>query len=200
MFPLGTVLLPGLVLPLHVFEPRYRQLVTDCLAGDREFGVVLIERGNEVGGGDTRTAVGTVARIVEAVEMPDGRWALGAVGVRRIRVTCWLDDDPYPRAEVEDWPDPQPGTDLADQVAGAVTALRRVLARQSELGQSAAPATVELHEDPVVATYQAIAVSGFGTVDQYDLLAIESPDERVALLLQLLADEDAALQQRLALE
>ena len=54
MFPLGTVLLPGAVLPLHVFEPRYRQLVQDCLAGEPEFGVVLIERGSEVGGGDQR--------------------------------------------------------------------------------------------------------------------------------------------------
>ena len=58
MFPLGTVLLPGGVLPLHVFEPRYRQLVIDCLAddtGEPEFGVTMIERGSEVGGGDQRT-------------------------------------------------------------------------------------------------------------------------------------------------
>ena len=68
MFPLGTVLLPGGVLPLHVFEPRYRQLVVDCLADDTadpEFGVTLIERGSEVGGGDQRTTVGVVARMVQ---------------------------------------------------------------------------------------------------------------------------------------
>lgn len=53
MFPLGTVLLPGAILPLHVFEPRYQQLVRDCLdAPEHEFGVVLIDRGSEVGGGD----------------------------------------------------------------------------------------------------------------------------------------------------
>ena len=86
MFPLGSVLVPGMVLPLHVFEARYRALVRDCVAGDGEFGVVLIERGSEVGGGDVRTDVGTVARIVQADEMPDGRFALGAVGVRRVRV------------------------------------------------------------------------------------------------------------------
>ena len=65
MFPLGKVLVPGEVLPLHVFEPRYRQLVVDLLAADDrppEFGVVLIERGWEVGGGDARTDIGTVAR------------------------------------------------------------------------------------------------------------------------------------------
>src|SRR5687768_12766401 len=111
MFPLGTVLLPTAVIPLHVFEPRYRALVHDCLAADREFGIVLIARGSEVGGGDDRTDVGVVARIVEAVELPDGRWAIGAVGVDRIRVRTWLADDPYPRADVEAWPDIDPGPD-----------------------------------------------------------------------------------------
>ncbi|MEN3314917.1 MAG: uncharacterized protein V7605_1151, partial [Acidimicrobiaceae bacterium] len=54
MFPLGTVLFPGLALPLHVFEPRYQSLVQACLDGDGHFGIVLIERGSEVGGGDVR--------------------------------------------------------------------------------------------------------------------------------------------------
>ena len=66
MFPLGTVLLPGAYLSLHVFEPRYRALVQACLDGTPEFGVALIERGSEVGGGDARFDVGCVARIVEA--------------------------------------------------------------------------------------------------------------------------------------
>ena len=97
MFPLGSVLLPGQVLPLHVFEPRYRQLVVDVTTSDAhpgEFGVVLIERGREVGGGDVRTYAGTVARIAEARQFADGRWALAAVGMRRIRVEAWLEDDP----------------------------------------------------------------------------------------------------------
>ena len=96
MFPLGTVLFPGALLPLHVFEERYRQLVKDCLAGEPEFGVVLIDRGHEVGGGDVRREVGTVARILEVAELPDGRYFLQAAGVRRIRVQAWLDDAPYP--------------------------------------------------------------------------------------------------------
>src|SRR5436190_21485028 len=109
MFPLGSVLMPSTFLPLHVFEPRYRALVHDCLAGEGEFGVVLIARGSEVGGQDVRTDVGTVARIVPAQELPDGRWAIAAVGVRRARVVRWLPDGPYPMAEVEDWPDVDPG-------------------------------------------------------------------------------------------
>src|SRR5207245_2365688 len=78
MFPLGTVLLPHAHLPLHIFEPRYRALVKDVLAGDGEFGVVLIERGQEVGGGDVRFDIGTVARIVQSAELPRGRWLLEA--------------------------------------------------------------------------------------------------------------------------
>ena len=76
MFPLGSVLFPHAALPLHVFEPRYRALVEDCLAGEPDFGVVLIERGSEVGGGETCFGVGTVTRIVEAGQFPDGRYAL----------------------------------------------------------------------------------------------------------------------------
>ncbi len=106
MFPLGTVLVPHAALPLHVFEARYRVLVFDCLRADREFGVVLIERGSEVGGADQRFDVATVARIVEAHELPDGRWYLLTVGTRRIDVVRWLPDDPYPVALVDDRPDP----------------------------------------------------------------------------------------------
>src|SRR4051812_45485804 len=98
MFPLGTVLFPYALLPLHVFEPRYRMMMRGVLRGDQEFGVVLIERGREVGGGDTRFALGTLARVVRATELDDGRYALTAVGVRRLRVDEWLADDPYPQA------------------------------------------------------------------------------------------------------
>src|SRR4051795_8809471 len=106
MFPLGTVLFPHALLPLHVFEPRYRLMTQRVLKGDGEFGVVLIERGSEVGGGDTRFVVGTVARVVRAQELPDGGYALATVGIRRIRVTRWLPDDPYPLAEVTDVTEP----------------------------------------------------------------------------------------------
>ena len=93
MFPLGTVLVPSLALPLHVFEGRYRALVRHCLAGDREFGVVLIERGSEVGGGDERFGVGTVARIAEAAQFPDGRWALITIGDRSVSGLVARDGD-----------------------------------------------------------------------------------------------------------
>ena len=198
MFPLGTVLVPSLALPLHVFEERYRALVRDCLAGDPEFGVVLIERGSEVGGDDTRTSVGTVARIQEVVELPDGRFAVGSVGTRRIRVTTWLADDPYPRAEVEDWPDPAPGPGGALLLEAAILRLRRVLAMAAEAGDPAPPSTIELSDDPVLASYQASALAPVGPFDQQRLLAAESVDQRLTLLVELLDDAAALLELRLA--
>ena len=104
MFPLGTVLLPGGILPLHIFEPRYRQLVADLLADDvnePEFGVTMIERGKETGGGEDRADVGVVARVVQIEALEDGRYGLVAVGTWRFRVRSWLPDDPYPLADID---------------------------------------------------------------------------------------------------
>ena len=100
MFPLGSVLFPGLGLPLRVFEPRYREMIADCLDGDRSFGVVLIERGSEVGGGEVRLRVATVARILDVSLQDDGTLGVFAVGTERVEVLEWLPDDPYPVAIV----------------------------------------------------------------------------------------------------
>ena len=188
MFPLGTVLVPGAGLPLHVFEPRYRAMTKDCLAGDGCFGVVLIERGSEVGGHDVRSDIGTRARIVESAELPDGRWALVAAGEERLRVRRWLDDDPYPRAEVEPWPDVEPGSGYAGDLAATIALLRRALALTAEAGRAAAPATVELADDPLVAGYQAVALAPIPTLDRHQLLAAPSPEARAASLAELLRD------------
>jgi Lon protease-like protein len=198
MFPLGTVLLPSVALPLHVFEPRYRALVHDCLAGDHEFGVVLITRGSEVGGDDERTDVGTVARILEAAELPDGRWAIGAVGVRRLRVRSWLPADPYPRADVEPWPDRDPGPNYVAELEQTVASMRRCLALAAEAGDHAAPATIELSDDPVLAGYQVAAVAPIGPHDRQRLLSATTPDDRVRELSGMLDEAVEVLELRLA--
>jgi Lon protease-like protein len=197
MFPLGTVLLPGAVLPLHVFEPRYRALVADCLAGEPEFGVVLIERGSEVGGGDVRRDVGTVARIVEITQLPGDRYALVTVGTRRIRVERWLDEEPYPRAEVTAWPEADDGGH-GPAVEELLAQLRRVLALLAELGEPAAPATTAIADDPVLATYHLAALAPLGPDDRDRLLRAPGPGERRQLLGAALADAEAMLRFRLA--
>ena len=121
MFPLGTALLPGEVLPLRIFEPRYRTMLDDCLAvadGPPRFGVVLIARGSEVGGGDVRHDVGTFAAIDRVSRDPGGLSYVHCVGTRRFRVTEWLPDDPYPRAEVSVLNEPKTtATARADSLA-----------------------------------------------------------------------------------
>lgn len=199
MFPLGTVLFPSVVLPLHVFEERYRRLTRDCLEGGGEFGVVLIERGNEVGGGDVRTDVGTAARIVEADELPDGRFGLVTVGVRRIVVDEWLPDDPYPRAEVHDWPDREgPADEAATALRTMLGPFRRAVAYKGELRESAVPATIELSDDPGVAAFQAAAVGPLGPLDQLRVLATEGAIERLTLLATLFHEEAEVLAARLS--
>jgi len=198
MFPLGSVLLPSMPLVLHVFEERYRALTRHCLAGERELGVVLIERGHEVGGGDVRFDVGTRARIVEAVESDDGRFGLGLVGLGRIRVDRWLPDDPYPQAEVSDLGDGPAGARAPERRDDLERVLRRVLALKAELGEPAAPATFELDADPVVATYQAAALAPLGPVDAQRLLETDGADERLDVAVSVLEDEADVLAQRVA--
>jgi Lon protease-like protein len=200
MFPLGTVLVPSMLLPLNVFEERYRRMVAECLEGVPEMGVVLIERGSEVGGGDVRTDVGTVARILEAQGDPDTGYRVAAVGVRRIRVERWLPDDPYPRAAVRDWPDDPPGD--GDDVEGALDAvlvlLRRALALQAELGEPGPPVDVEVSPDPTLASHQVTALAPLGPLDRQVLLRTAGPTERLAAAATLLDDAVELLQARLS--
>jgi Lon protease-like protein len=214
MFPLGTVLVPGMLLPLHVFEPRYRRMVNDSRTHhDGTFGVVLIERGSEVGGGDVRTDVGTLARILRAEELPDGRWILGVLGIHRIRVDRWLPDDPYPRAEVHEWAEQlhEPGAEdeegpggsggaegAADDRNEVTTLLRRAGALRREMGEPAPPLDLELADDPVVAGYQAAVVAPLGPADRQALLAAPTVPARWRLLRTLLADQIDLLQARLS--
>ncbi len=197
MFPLGTVLLPHMVLPLHIFEPRYRALIRDVLDGDGEFGVTLITRGHEVGGGDERADVGTVARVLRAEELDDGRWVVVAVGTRRVRVARWLPDDPYPRAEVVDLPsapvEPGPGTLLAE----LAPLLRRSLALLSELGEEGVPATFELDDDPDQASWQAAVILPFTPYDTQRILETDEVTARLRLIASLLADLEETLVFRL---
>jgi Lon protease-like protein len=198
MFPLGSVLFPHAELPLHVFEPRYRALTEACLAGDGEFGVVLIERGNEVGGGDTRFSTGTVARIVAAGRLPDGRYLLATVGTRRLRVRTWLSDDPFPRAEVELLGEGDASVDAHDVRADVERVLKRVLAMAAELGEAPQAVGVELDDDPVQAGYQAAAAAPIGPLDAQRLLELDDPAERLAQLHGLLADQAELLELRLS--
>lgn len=192
MFPLGTVLVPFGVVPLHVFEPRYRVLMFDCLRAEREFGVVLIERGSEVGGDDQRFSVATVARITEAVELPDGRWFVLAVGTHRVDVVEWLPDDPYPVALVVPRPEAPWPEEAAAVLTKAEPAVRRILALAAELAKEASSESVELSTDPVASAWQLLALAPIASLDKQRLLAVDDHAERLRRLAQL-AEEQAIL-------
>ena len=197
MFPLGTVLLPSTAISLHVFEPRYRALARHCMDGDRRLGVVLIERGSEVGGGDVRFDVATRGRIADAVEFDDGRWVMAVVGEDRVRVQRWLPDDPYPRAEVVPCDDVPAGPEGAEVLTALDRVLRRVLAMQAELGDREVGMTLELSPDVGTATWQAVGLASLGPLDAQRALETDRAAERLALVLSMLEEEAAVLAQRL---
>ena len=200
MFPLGTVLFPHAALPLHIFEERYRALAEACLQADGRFGVVLIERGYEVGGGDARFGVGTVARIVEAARTPDGRYLLATVGTERFRIRKWLADDPFPRAEIDVIGEPKRVRDGAGARKMEVQRLLgRVLALSAEVGDSSTPVdAARLDDDPVRASFEAAAVAPIGPLDSQRLLELDDPGERFDALEALLVDAAEVLELRLA--
>ena len=205
MFPLGTALLPGAVLPLHVFEPRYRQMVHDILADGidaPEFGVVMIERGREVGGGDTRTRVGTVARVADMRAMPDGRYALVAVGAERLRVNAWLPDDPYPLADIDLWPDEDRGIVDLDDVAHAIEQMHQRVRELNEavraLGELTPPPDTEIADDPHLALYHLGSLAPLGPADRQRMLDAATLAERLTVFAGALDDAAAVVRFRSA--
>jgi len=201
MFPLGTVLVPGGILPLHVFEPRYRQMVIDCLRedGEPEFGQTLITHGREAGGGDERAMIGTIARMLRVDALDADRYALIAVGTRRIAVKAWLPDDPYPIADVDDWPDDDPDAPGLDEaVRRAHGRVKATLSLAAEVeGEAIDASDAEVSDDPLVASYHLAAIAPIGPADRYRLLAAPGPMERIRLLDEVLDDVDAMLKFRL---
>lgn len=202
MFPLSTVLFPGSLLPLHVFEPRYQAMLAHCLASDRKFGVVLIDRGSEVGGGDHRVDVGTLAEVLSASPLGGGRWAVVARGTTRIRVRQWLPDDPFPVAEVAEAPPDDPADPAL--LAEAHVAVRRLRALLSELGSvpALAPGAFTAPGDAGSrssddldvehSTWSPCAAAPLAVLDRQRLLEVEGSDDRLRLLTELvraLADD-----------
>ncbi len=200
MFPLGSALVPGMLLPLHVFEPRYRQLVRDVVAGDGRFGVVLITHGHEVGGGDQRARVGTIAEMVDTREYDDGRWGVVAVGRTRFRVREWHPDDPYPRAVVDDWPDEHRGDSDPSTPDATLDAIEQRLLTVVDLATRLGIEVEypDLAEGPTTAVWQAAFAAALGPQDIQGLLTCPGLSQRLPRLAGLLDDRIDVLRFRLA--
>lgn len=200
MFPLGSVLFPGAALPLQVFEPRYRDLVADVTATDSRFGVVLIERGPEVGGGDKRTHIGTTAEIVRMGEAEDGRILIAAIGRERIRLVEWLEDDPYPLAIVEPFPEPAASAGLGAALTRSRAVRRRLLGLAIEMGAEGQTFDLDLPDDPLQATWALCAAAPVGSFDRQRLLETDDAAARLRalerMLMEQIGDLEAALRRR----
>ncbi len=214
MFPLNGTLLPGSVMPLRIFEDRYRALAQRCVGSQEPFGSVMIERGSEVGGGDERSNVGCLAHVARHVELADGRSLIVVIGTDRIVVDEWLADDPYPRAVVSTWPD---GDDDVDDEQREQTVARvrrlRALASEANLVPASADVDAELvsiaHGHPTLfADCDEAAAAPWSlrlcelvpidTYDRYKLLAANGPAERLRLLAEMLDDLERACEFKLA--
>jgi hypothetical protein len=195
MFSLGTVVFPYTAVPLRVFEPRYRALLETVEGGDGRFGIVLIERGFEVGGGDQRFDLGTMVEVVARSALEDGTEAIVVAGTDRIRVVEWLPDDPHPWAMVEL---------LADEVAvpvprigEAAMLLERAVGLMSELGADVSGTDLSVSDDPLGASYQLSAMAPVLAIDHQRLLAAPAAADRVDLVIEMLTDQIDLLESRL---
>lgn len=187
MFPLESVLLPGQDLPLRIFEPRYGALVRHCIEAGEPFGVVLISRGREVGGGDSRCDVGVLSRITEWVDQGAGRYAMLCRTGERITVCEWLPDDPYPRAIVEVWPD-EPGEPVTEarvrEIEDRVLALFERIAEARGVEPPGRDDVLDYGEvgDPAQRLFTLASRIPIGTADRYSILSAPSAAERLVAL------------------
>jgi Lon protease-like protein len=193
LFPLTTVLFPGLVLPLHVFEDRYRSLVRSLLQrptpAERLFGVVAIRHGWEVGENSASVTlydVGCTAEIREVKQRPDGSFDIVTVGRRRYAISEVLSaGTPYLQAAVDFLPErPGPPGD-ADSIGPRVLSTFRAYLRV--LRQDAADE--QLPEDPLVLSHVVAATASLRTEDRQALLAAPDTASRLREELRLLHRE-----------
>ena len=197
LFPLGTVLYPGLLLPLHVFEERYRQLVRDLLAAPepRTFGVIAIREGRETGPNGILTLyeIGCIATVRQVTELDEGRYDLVTVGTQRFLLTGTNDTKPYLQGEVEPLAEETGDETGAAMAARSVQdAFRTYLGALAERGvtQVSVP---ELPDDPILLSYLVAASMVIDLRDKQSLLAEPDALHRLVTERMLLSRETTML-------
>jgi len=196
LFPLNAVIVPGLVLPLHIFESRYRELVEDLLANPdeeaREFGIVAVRDGRDIDrdGVDAFYPVGTAALLRQADRLEDGRYDIVTTGSRRFRIRGIDTGEPLIQGSVEFLDDP---TDPVDVVLATQVALRFADYRQALSGQVTGEAPdddgEELPDDPTVLSYLVTAAMVLPPDERQELLAAATTTDRLTIARGLLRRE-----------
>ncbi len=184
LFPLGgTVLFPGMNLPLQIFEDRYLQMMTDISQDDSRFGVVLIKEGKEVGEPATPYDVGTIAQVVQREDSPDGRIILVAEGQERFRTLSIVQQRPYIIARVELLPAEEPkGMQVAQQVREKYMDYARLLAGMSNEWMS----EVRVPEESAELSYLVAQSLDANMMVKQGLLEMDTAEERLAAEVEII--------------
>lgn len=195
LFPLNNVVLfPGMVLPLHIFELRYREMINRCIQEQLPFGVLLIEEGQEVGEGARPHLVGTATRIVRVERMDDGRMNITTVGTQRFRVKEFHHTESYLTGTVEQFPFVNGRTKVAEQLSHRI---RPYLLEYVELLSKASNQQLKLDrlpEDAATLAFMIAIAMQVGHEDKQALLSLPGIPEMLARELHLLSRENLLMQ------
>jgi Lon protease-like protein len=197
LFPLNTVMFPGVVTPLHIFEERYRDLIRELMGiekvFDRVFGVIAIREGYEVGDHGMQSAhrVGTLVQLTEVEPYEDGRFDIEVIGRQRLRVTESDNSGPFLRGEVELLPDQdEPEAQLeAERTLATFETYRR---RLSELRGGPVLAG-EMPSDPAYLSYSLASTCLLTLPQRQSLLEADTAQERLGMLRRTLHEEMRAM-------
>ena len=197
LFPLNVVLFPHMPLPLHIFEPRYRQMLADCLEEGHSFGVVAIREGSETGP-SVPFDVGTLAKIVRIDRLDDGRMNLLVMGASRFQILKTSEERPYLRAEIRIIPEAGDDLDatarLTERTAIAFREYSNLL--RELVGQRADEAEPPM--EPELLSYLIAAALNLQVAEKQSLLAEPRTDSRLKLELRMLRKEILLLKQMVA--
>lgn len=187
LFPLNTVLFPFSPLQLHIFEPRYREMIQRCLDEEIAFGVVLIRSGSETGEDADPYLIGTAARIETAHTYEDGRMDIRVRGERRFRIREIDETRPYLVGKVEP---------LFEEWVGEDDESSAVIAKAREIGEAYVThlfagfdfkvAKVKLHDDPVILSFLLAGLVPGTNLEKQHLLESTNTHERLAELIPML--------------
>jgi Lon protease-like protein len=190
MFPLGTVLFPGVHLPLRIFEQRYLQLFSDISETNQDFGTCLIEKGHEVGGNDSRFSYGTLCKVVDSEELALGQLGIQSIGIKRVIIKKWLPDNPYPMANLEILDDSE-DTDFPYKQK-IIEELERCYVLLVQMG-AVQPESMNIKILDQLDLFSACSLAPLGQLDKYNLLKLDTSEDRSNSLLSLITSERETL-------
>jgi len=189
LFPLPVVLFPGMPMPLHIFEPRYRKMLTDIRAGDSLFGLSYFDAGASSRDNPPAGHVGCVAEVTETQSLPDGRSNVLAVGVIRYRVEDYIDrDDPYLVVRVSNFEDEEEESEMLQTAAQDVAAMFMRVANSIRVVNDERGNLPDISDtEPQRLSFLVAAAMELEGETKQELLELRSTSERLDRLRDLLA-------------